>query len=591
MSMKRNDKTASTGIRRKGELLSVSGLALAIACSLPGNVRAASYTVSSQAELAAAINAANASTDPSSTITLAGNVAFTSSTMLPTPTKPLAIDTQGFTLTGPGLGNGIVFTAGGGTLTVSGTFYGGDGNNVAGLSSNGGNGLGVNRGTTNLINNGTITGGAGGHASSGNSGGVGVAQGAGSFINNGTVTGGIGDGSLASGVGATLMNGGILTNYGSINGGAGRTGAGGIALEVTTVGGTINNFGTIKGGESQVGTATGGYGVYVTAQGTSTVINNADTISGGTGAVAIYGNAPLNIVNSGTISAGAGQANAIQLGLPTRTITLQLQAGSVINGNVVAGTTANDTLVLGGGANATFDVSLIGPAAQYQNFDLFQKTGTSTWTLVGTGTAATPWNIQQGTLQVGNGGTSGSFIGDVTDNGVLAFNRSDAFTFGNLISGSGSVSQVGAGTTTLTGINTYTGGTSIMTGVLRISSDANLGDTAGGLSITGGTLDTTADITSARAIALNGPGRFQTDAGTTLTLNGVVSGNGSLSKSGDGTLVLTGANTYAGGALIQGGELRISSDANLGAAGSGLGMSGGTLHTTADIASARAVRN
>ena len=56
-------------------------------------------------------------------------------------------------------------------------------------------------------------------------------------------------------------------------------------------------------------------------------------------------------------------------------MTLELQAGSVIEGNVVAGAgVATDTLRLGGTGSDSFDVSAIGP--QYQNFDIFQKTGT-----------------------------------------------------------------------------------------------------------------------------------------------------------------------------------------------------------------------
>lgn len=588
MAVKWNVSSTNRCNRSRHELLVLSTLALAVASAMPGHARAANYTVSNQAELVAAINAANAGSDPSSTIQLSGDLALTSATMLPTPNNPLTIDTQGFTFTGVGAGNGIVFSSGGGTLTIAGTLYGGDGTNVAGAASNGGGGLGVNRGSTNLVNNGTITGGNGGHASTGNYGGVGVAQGAGSFTNNGTVIGGIGDGGLPNGVGATLIGGGTITNHGTIEGGAGRTGTGGIGLQFSSGGGTLNNDGIIMGGESLGGTATGGYGVYASATGAS-VINNTGMIEGGSGAAAIHGVSSLNIVNSGTISAGAGQTNAIQLGSATRTITLQLQAGSTINGNVVGGTTANDTLILGGGSDATFDISAVGSTAQYQNFDIFQKTGTSTWSLVGTGTASTPWIIQQGTLQLGNGGTSGSFVGDVTNNGALAFNRSNLLTFANVISGSGSVSQVGTGETVLTGANTYTGGTTISAGSLRITSDGNLGDVTGGLTFTGGTLATGADIASARTVALNGTGTLSTDAGTTFTLGGVVSGNGGLTKVGGGTLVLAGTNTYAGGTSIDGGEVRIASDANLGASAGALSFAGGTLHTTADIAMNRAV--
>ena len=55
------------------------------------------------------------------------------------------------------------------------------------------------------------------------------------------------------------------------------------------------------------------------------------------------------------------------------------------------------------------------------------------------------------------------------------FNRSDAVTFGGVISGTGTLTQIGTGTLTLGGINTHTGGTSVSAGTLAVSSDLNLG--------------------------------------------------------------------------------------------------------------------
>src|SRR5205085_7781881 len=67
-----------------------------------------------------------------------------------------------------------------------------------------------------------------------------------------------------------------------------------------------------------------------------------------------------------------------------------------------------------------------------------------------------------GTLQVGNGGATGSLgTGSVTDNATLAFNRSDTITIANLVSGTGTLVQAGTGTTILTGANSYTGTTTI----------------------------------------------------------------------------------------------------------------------------------
>jgi autotransporter-associated beta strand protein len=72
-------------------------------------------------------------------------------------------------------------------------------------------------------------------------------------------------------------------------------------------------------------------------------------------------------------------------------------------------------------------------------------------------------------LQIGNGGTTGSISGNATDNGTLAFNRSDTATFAGAISGSGAVRQIGTGTTTLSANNSYGGGTDVVNGTLNVT--------------------------------------------------------------------------------------------------------------------------
>ena len=120
----------------------------------------------------------------------------------------------------------------------------------------------------------------------------------------------------------------------------------------------------------------------------------------GAGGVGVMG-ANLTVINSGSIrgglSGGLAQADAILFTGGTNSLTLQ--AGTTIIGNVVAFSAA-DTLALGGSANSSFDVSTIGASAQYQGFGVFQKTGSSTWTLTGTNTAALPWTVNAGTLAV-----------------------------------------------------------------------------------------------------------------------------------------------------------------------------------------------
>ena len=116
------------------------------------------------------------------------------------------------------------------------------------------------------------------------------------------------------------------------------------------------------------------------------------------------------------------------------------------------------------------------------------------------------------------------------------FDRSDAVTYSNIISGTGSLTQLGAGTLILTGANTYTGGTIISEGTLQIGNGGVIG------SVTG-------DILDNAALAF--------DRSDIITYGGVISGTGSLSQNGTGTLILTADNTYTGGTTISAGILQI----------------------------------
>jgi autotransporter-associated beta strand protein len=73
-----------------------------------------------------------------------------------------------------------------------------------------------------------------------------------------------------------------------------------------------------------------------------------------------------------------------------------------------------------------------------------------------------------GTLQIGNGRNHRSINGPVINNGTLIFNRSNSFTFNQIISGSGDLVKEGDGTLTLSGLNTYEGSTTINSGTLQL---------------------------------------------------------------------------------------------------------------------------
>ncbi len=166
------------------------------------------------------------------------------------------------------------------------------------------------------------------------------------------------------------------------------------------------------------------------------------------------------------------------------------------------------------------------------------KAGQGTLILTGDSIYTGDTTIQSGVLQIGNGGATGSILGDIVNHGTLAFQRSDDFAFDGIVSGSGGLIKNGAGTLTLTRANSFTGGVTLTQGALRVASDANLGDASGALTFNGGVLETTDSFAINRSILLAQKGVFDTAAGTQLHLKGAVSGTGDLLKRGAGTLRL-----------------------------------------------------
>ena len=107
------------------------------------------------------------------------------------------------------------------------------------------------------------------------------------------------------------------------------------------------------------------------------------------------------------------------------------------------------------------------------------QNGTNTLVLDNPGSLSGTTTIASGVLQVGNNDALGSLpTGNITDNGVLAFNRTDTFTVNGVVSGTGKVIQSGTNMVKLFGANTYSGGTLVTNGFLQVSNNTSLG-TAG----------------------------------------------------------------------------------------------------------------
>jgi autotransporter-associated beta strand protein len=155
--------------------------------------------------------------------------------------------------------------------------------------------------------------------------------------------------------------------------------------------------------------------------------------------------------------------------------------------------------------------------------------------------------VNNGTLQVGNGDTNGSLgASNVTNHGVLAFNRMDTMSVSNLISGSGSVIQNGSGTLALSAANTYVGSTTVSTGTLAL--------------VEPGDLSASALITISNGAILDATGRgnqtLTLNSGKTLKGSGSVNGKlnalpGSTLNPGDtiGTLTVQ-SNVMLAGTLV-----------------------------------------
>jgi outer membrane autotransporter protein len=214
-------------------------------------------------------------------------------------------------------------------------------------------------------------------------------------------------------------------------------------------------------------------------------------------------------------------------------------------------TAANATITTNSGGKTDFFNTSTGDQARFitnagGTMDISGLTsgGMTAGSIKGAGT----YRLGSKALTIGLNNLSTEVSGTINDGGIL----------GGM---GGALIKVGTGTLTLSGTNTYSGGTNLNGGILAVNGDGNLG--IGPLSFNGGTLRALAaggGIASSKAVTLNaGGGTFWADAGTTSTLSGSISGVGAFTKNGAGTLTLTGNKTYSGATTISAGTLQAGS--------------------------------
>jgi len=192
------------------------------------------------------------------------------------------------------------------------------------------------------------------------------------------------------------------------------------------------------------------------------------------------------------------------------------------------------------------------------------KTGLPTMQVLGDNSGfAGLWSLLEGALWVGNGGTSGVLGGSwvmTATNSLLAFQHSDAVTYPSSVMGGGALRQAGSGTLTLTGTNTYTGGTMIdADSTLRVVSPGTLG--AGALINNGKLVVAASGTVQQNAIipvtSVSGNGSVVIESGTLLA-NGVPLGS-SVQIETNAAVVFSATNTYGGGTvLLDGGHTTLA---------------------------------
>jgi fibronectin-binding autotransporter adhesin len=387
--------------------------------------------------------------------------------------------------------------------------------------------------------------------------------------------------------------------------GAGGVNTNGKALTVDGSGNT-----TISGVLSSSGAIT------KAGSGTLTLSNTGDTYTGQLTVQA--GTLSIDTINNASANGELGN-NALSVILGNTgsvTGTLEYTSGT-------ASSTKKFTMATGG--TGAFQVDTAGTTLTVSGVidgsGALSKTGSGTLSLTGSNTYSGGTNINGGTLNVGSSGALASSGTISFGGGTLQYSASNTTDYSSrfstasnqaysidtnsksvtfataLTSSGGSLTKLGSGTLTLSGANTYSGGTTLSAGTLQLSDSGTLGSTSGSLTVNGATLDLNGTSQGVGNFTGSGGTVANNSTGTNVTLT-IGNGNGTggnyagiiadhtsgtgtvaLTKTGTGTITLSGANTFSGATTVSNGTLTLatSSGSALGSTSGITVSSGGTL--------------
>ncbi|EFN2661191.1 fibronectin-binding autotransporter adhesin ShdA, partial [Salmonella enterica] len=297
-----------------------------------------------------------------------------------------------------------------------------------------------------------------------------------------------------------------------------------LALSQGTLDNNVTGGGQIvkSGNDELIVTGANNYSGGTTISGGTLTADHADSLGSG------------DIDNSGVLQVGEGELENTLFGsgslVKTGTGELTLSGDNTYSGGTTIsdGTlTADHADSLGTGAVANSGVLQVGEGELENTLSgsgSLVKTGTGKLTLGGDNSYSGGTTITGGTLTADHADSLGT--GAIANSGVFKVGEGE---LKNTLSGSGSLVKTGTGELTLSGDNSYSGGTTIIGGTLTADHADSLG--------TG---------------AVANSGVLQVGEGE---LENTLSGSGSLVKTGTGELTLSGDNTYSGGTTITGGTL------------------------------------
>ncbi|MGA2230751.1 MAG: autotransporter-associated beta strand repeat-containing protein [Tepidisphaeraceae bacterium] len=270
------------------------------------------------------------------------------------------------------------------------------------------------------------------------------------------------------------------------------------------------------------------------------VLTNANSYSGGT------------TIQSGTLQVG----NSLALGNASAPLNvtggeLDLHGNNTTVGSLTGTGTITDltatavNFTYNSALSSTFAGVIQSPSGSINLI----KSGTGTLTLTGANTYTGTTSINQGAIELGNGGSSGSIgAGSISDSSSLIIDRSDSSgSIASAITGGGSLTMIGSGTFALTAADSFTGGTNIQSGALQLGNGSTTG------SVTGA-------INDGATLIID-----RSDA--TLNFSNAVSGSGGVSLTGTGTVTFSAVNTYSGTTTVAAGALVIPAVSALPAGG------------------------